>query len=185
MRQRVTEQSKSKKYGPIIGSDLGRNGLIRACDWSMLFALLLLCNTLTHFVISQPVLRVPVVSALEATNSGTAFQLCLQFQVAALQLGEEDEGQRPSGAGRGDESTTAGGGGRGSLRGAVGQEQAQQGRAWQMLFAASQDAGMRRFRVYEEAPGGPRPAPRERDASPCIRWHQAFALSPVRGVLPR
>jgi hypothetical protein len=30
------------------------NGLIRACDWSMLFALLLLRNTLTHFVISNP-----------------------------------------------------------------------------------------------------------------------------------
>jgi len=51
VRQSVTEQSKSKKHGPITGSDLGRNSLIRGCDWSMLFALLLLCNTLTHFVI--------------------------------------------------------------------------------------------------------------------------------------
>ena len=51
VRQSVTEQSKSKKHGPITGTDSSRNGLIRACDWSMLFALLLLRNTLTHFVI--------------------------------------------------------------------------------------------------------------------------------------
>ena len=35
----------------------------------------------------------------------------------------------------------------------------------------------RRFRVYKEAPGF-RPAPRERDASACIRRYQAFALRP-------
>ena len=51
VRQSVTEQSKSKKHGPITGSDLGRNNLIRACDCSMLSAFALLCNTLTHFVI--------------------------------------------------------------------------------------------------------------------------------------
>jgi len=39
----------------------------------------------------------------------------------------------------------------------------------------------RRFRVYKEAPGiGPGPRERERDASACIRRHQAFALPPVR-----
>jgi len=38
VRQSVTSKSKSKKHGPITGSDLGRNGLIRACDWSMLSA---------------------------------------------------------------------------------------------------------------------------------------------------
>jgi hypothetical protein len=51
VRQSVT--SKSKKHGPITGSDLGRIGLIRACDWSMLFAFALARNTLTHFVISH------------------------------------------------------------------------------------------------------------------------------------
>jgi len=33
--------------------------------------------------------------------------------------------------------------------------------------------------VYEQAPGF-RPSPREREASACIRRHQAIALSPVR-----
>jgi len=62
VRQSVTEQSKSKKHGLIAGSDLGRNGLIRACDWSMLFALLLLCNTLTHFVIMDYVCSIAAVA---------------------------------------------------------------------------------------------------------------------------
>jgi len=37
--QSVKEQNQQQKHGPITGSDLGRNmsnGLIRACDWSML-----------------------------------------------------------------------------------------------------------------------------------------------------
>jgi len=38
VRQSVVSKSKSKKHGPIAGSNLGRNGLIRACDWSMLSA---------------------------------------------------------------------------------------------------------------------------------------------------
>jgi hypothetical protein len=53
VRQSVTSKSKSKTHGPITGSHLGRNGLIRACDWSMLsaFAFALyhfdaLCHTL-------------------------------------------------------------------------------------------------------------------------------------------
>jgi hypothetical protein len=36
MCQSDASKSKSKKHGPITGSNLGRNGLIRACDWSML-----------------------------------------------------------------------------------------------------------------------------------------------------
>jgi len=38
VRQSVTSKSKSKKHGPITTSDLDRNGLIRACDLSMLSA---------------------------------------------------------------------------------------------------------------------------------------------------
>jgi len=34
----LQSESKSKKHGSIIGSDLCRNGLIRACDRSMLSA---------------------------------------------------------------------------------------------------------------------------------------------------
>jgi hypothetical protein len=51
--QSVAIKSKSKKHGPITGSDLGLNGLIRACDWFMLFAFAYARNTLTHFVISH------------------------------------------------------------------------------------------------------------------------------------
>jgi len=51
VRQSVTSNSKSKKHGPITGSALGRNGLIRACEWSMLFAFAFDRNTLTHFVV--------------------------------------------------------------------------------------------------------------------------------------
>ena len=51
VRLSVTSKSKSKKHRPNTGSNLSRNGLIRARDWSMLLALLLLRNTLTHFVI--------------------------------------------------------------------------------------------------------------------------------------
>jgi hypothetical protein len=38
VRQSVTSKSKSKNNGPITGSDLGRNGLIRGFDWSILSA---------------------------------------------------------------------------------------------------------------------------------------------------
>jgi len=51
VRQSVTEQSKSKKHGPITSSDQTIPTQIQACDWSMLFAFALLRNTLTHFVI--------------------------------------------------------------------------------------------------------------------------------------
>ena len=54
LRQSVTSKSKSKKHGPITGSDLGRKGLIRACDWSVLFAFAFARNTLTNFVILGP-----------------------------------------------------------------------------------------------------------------------------------
>jgi hypothetical protein len=33
---------------------LGRNGLIRACDWSMLFAFAFARNPFTHFVVNHP-----------------------------------------------------------------------------------------------------------------------------------
>jgi len=73
--------------------------------------------------------------------------------------------------------------------------------AWQMLWRRERERE-RRFRVYKEAPGirpGPvrerrfrvykeapgfRPGPRGRDASACVRRHQAFALAPVRETLP-
>jgi len=38
VRQSVASKSKSKKRGSITGLDLGRKGLIWACDWSMLSA---------------------------------------------------------------------------------------------------------------------------------------------------
>jgi hypothetical protein len=55
VRQSVTEQSKSKQHGPITSSDQTVPTKIGACDWSMLFAIALLCNTLTHFVIQYAV----------------------------------------------------------------------------------------------------------------------------------
>ena len=51
VRQSVTSKSKSKTHGPITGSDRPGTVLIRACDWSMLFAFAFAHNTLTHFVI--------------------------------------------------------------------------------------------------------------------------------------
>ena len=54
VRQSVTEQSKSKKHGPITSSDQQTVPTkVRACDSSMLFAFALQCNTLTRFVISE------------------------------------------------------------------------------------------------------------------------------------
>ena len=51
VRQSDTSKSRSKKHGPITGSDQTVPTQIRACDWSMLFAFAFARNTLTHFVI--------------------------------------------------------------------------------------------------------------------------------------
>jgi len=51
VRQSFTSKSKSKKHGPITGSDQNRSKPVRACDWSMLFAFSFARNILAHFVI--------------------------------------------------------------------------------------------------------------------------------------
>jgi hypothetical protein len=48
-----TSKSKSKKHGPITGSDQNRSEPVRACDWSMLFAFAFARNTETNFVIQD------------------------------------------------------------------------------------------------------------------------------------
>jgi hypothetical protein len=50
---KVTSESKSKKHGPITGSDKNRSEPVRGCDWSMLSAFAFARYTLTHFVISR------------------------------------------------------------------------------------------------------------------------------------
>ena len=50
VRQIVTSKSKSKKHGPITGSDQVGSGLIRACNWSILSALPFARDISTHFV---------------------------------------------------------------------------------------------------------------------------------------
>ena len=54
VRQSVTSKSKSKKHGPITGSDKNRSEPARACDWPMLSAFAFARNTLTHLVIPRP-----------------------------------------------------------------------------------------------------------------------------------
>jgi len=58
--QVLRSKSNNKQHGPITGSDLSPNGLIRACDWSTLFGFAFARNTLTHFVIQAVPFVLPI-----------------------------------------------------------------------------------------------------------------------------
>ena len=65
--QTVMSESKSKKHGPISGSDQTVPSQIRACDWSMLFAFAFSRKTLTHFVIPGPQPAPPLALTIHVT----------------------------------------------------------------------------------------------------------------------